>query len=107
MTEDATLGGYLRKHERAPAFSGSDGAPYTVSVLVDADVDGRFGAALLFVRWSDTGDRPVGHLESDYLTFGATEKDAKAGIHDLSLHEVKAELERLITRAAAGPPGAI
>ena len=100
MTEDALLGGYLRKHERAPAFEGSDGAAYSVAVLVDADVDGGFGAALLFVRWSDAGDRPVGHLESDYLAFGATERDAKAGVHALTLHEVKDHLERLIAGAA-------
>ena len=101
MTEDAILGGYLRKHERAPAFQGSDGAAYSVAVLVDANVDGGFAAALLFVQWSEGGDRPVGHLETDYLAFGATDKDAKAGVHALTLYEVKEHLERLIARAAA------
>lgn len=103
MTEDAILGGYLRKHERAPAFEGSDGAAYSVAVLVDGDVDGRFGAALLFVRWSEAGDRPVGHLETDYLAFGATEKEAKTAAHALTLHEVKDHLERLIAQVGAKP----
>src|SRR2546422_5273682 len=69
---DGTLGGYQRVHERAPAFSGSDGQSYSVGTYVDdaPDAQGRYGAALLFVRWSDAGDRPVGHLETDYLSRG-------------------------------------
>src|SRR5438445_11515442 len=58
---DLTLGGYQRVHERAPAFGGQDAWSYSVATLVDdaPDPDGRYGAALLFVRWAEAGDRPV------------------------------------------------
>ncbi len=101
MTEDATFGGYLRKHERAPAFGGSDGCVYSVGVYTDAEPDGagRVGAALVFVRWSPQGDQPVGHLESEYLAYGSSEKEARKRLHELSLQDVKQALERAITAA--------
>lgn len=100
MIDDATLGGYLRRHERAPAFGGSDGELYSVGIYVDESPDdrGRYGAALLFVRWSPHGDQPVGHVESDYLGFGGSEAEARKHLLALSLHDVKAELERAISR---------
>ena len=104
MTEDdGTLGGYLRIHQRPPAFGGTDGAAYTVSTLVDDDPDpaGRFGAALLFVRWSEAGDRAVGHLETDYLAFGRTPDDALAPLLALTLGAVKAHLDRCVARHGA------
>ena len=60
---ELTLGGYMAKHDRAAAFGGSDGQAYSVAIYVDHEPDlrGLFGAALLFVRWSAGGDRPVGH----------------------------------------------
>ncbi len=60
MTEDGTLGGYEQTHARPPAFAGADGRPYTVAAFVDdaPDSDGRYGAALIFVRWSDGGNGP-------------------------------------------------
>ncbi len=96
--KDSTLGGYQRTHERAPAFGGPDGQSYSVAPFVDdvPDADGRYGAALLFVRWSQTGDRPVGHLETEYLAYGDTPDHALAPILALSLHEVKAQLDRCI-----------
>lgn len=92
-------------HQRPPAFGGSNGAAYSVSTLVDDDPDpaGRFGAALLFVRWSSDGERPVGHLETDYLAFGATPEAAQAPLLALTLPEVKAHLDRCI--AGSGDPG--
>lgn len=105
MTEDATLGGYFRVHTRPPAFEGADGKAYSAAVYVDGEPDahGRHGAALLFVRWSDDGDRPVGHLETEYLVFGATRAEAEARLGDLTLHEVKRHLDRVI---AAQKPAA-
>jgi hypothetical protein len=108
VTTDQTLGGYQHTHERAPAFGGSDGRAYSVGTFVDEtpDADGRYGAALVFVCWSDAGDRPVGHLETEYLAWGPTPAEALAGLLALSLHEVKDHLERCIERrdgAAAGP----
>lgn len=98
MTEDATLGGYLARHDRPPAFEGSDGAPYSAAVYVDDEPDeqGQYGGAVLFVRWSPAGDRPVGHLETPYLAHAATREDVEALVRALSLHEVKDQLERAI-----------
>ena len=98
MTDDSTMGGYLKLHDRAPAFEGSDGFAYSAAVYVDeaADQHGRYGGAVLFVRWSQEGDRPVGHLESPYLVLGSTVEDATAGVNALTLHQVKEQLERAI-----------
>ena len=106
MTDDSTLGGYLVMHDRAPAFEGSDGYAYTAAVYVDdePDAEGRFGGAVLFVRWSPDGDRPIGHLESPYVTFGATANSAADAIRRLTLHELKAELERAIDAAGERDP---
>ena len=71
---------------------------YTVSTFVDDDPDptGRFGAALLFIRWSEAGDRPVGHVETDYLAFATTPDAALAPLLALTLEDVKAHLDRLL-----------
>lgn len=98
------MGGYQRVHERAPAFGGSDGRAYSVATMVDdvPDADGRYGAALLFVRWSDAGDRPVGHLETDYLAWGRTPAEALAPLLELPLAAVKGHLDRCIADREAG-----
>lgn len=92
-------------HQRPPAFGGSDGAAYSVSTLVDDDPDpaGRFGAALLFIRWSEGGDHAVGHLETDYLAFASTPDAARDPLLGLTLQEVKEHLDRCIARR--GAPG--
>ena len=99
-----TLGGYMRKHERAAAFGGSDGQAYSVAIYVDeeADVRGLYSAALLFVRWSPGGDHPVGHLESEVLAWGNTPAEAESRLEGLSLYDVKAALDEAIAHA----PGA-
>lgn len=93
----------MAKHDRAAAFSGSDGEPYSVAMWVDDEPDerGRFGGALLFVRWSRGGDSPIGHLESEYLVHGATPDEARERLGALSLYDVKAVLDELV---AAGRP---
>lgn len=100
MSDDGTLGGYVRVHQRPPAFGGTDGAAYTVSTLVDDDPDpsGRYGAALLFVRWSDAGEKAVGHLETDYLAFGTSPNEALAPVLALTLVDVKAHLDACVAR---------
>jgi len=102
VSDDDTLGGYRRVHQRAPAFGGPDGLAYTVATFVDDTPDalGRFGAALLFLRWSTGADHPAGHLETDYLAFGPTPEEAEASLLTLTLAEVKAHLDRCV--AAAG-----
>lgn len=94
----------MRKHERAAAFSGSDGQAYSVAIYVEDEPDlrGLYAAALLFVRWSGSGDRPVGHLESETLAWGRTPEEAASGLESLSLYDVKDALEEAIARS----PGA-
>jgi hypothetical protein len=96
-----TLGGYMKKHDRAAAFGGSDGQSYSVAIYVEEepDVRGLYGAALLFVRWSPSGDRPVGHLESETLAWGKTPKEAESRLENLSLYDVKATLDEAIAGA--------
>jgi hypothetical protein len=89
-------------HERAPAFGGKDGRAYSVATFVDdaPDARGLYGAALLFVRWSEAGDRPVGHLETDYLGWGSTPAEALSPVLELTLQHIKLHLDRCIDLAA-------
>ncbi len=91
----------MEKHERAAAFGGRDGHAYSVAIYVDDQPDdrGRFGAALLFVRWSPGGDRPVGHLETGTLVWGKTPEEAGERLKALSLYDVKAALDEAIAAA--------
>jgi len=105
MTDDTTLGGYFDRHTRPPAFEGSDGCAYSVALYVDDDAgpDGRFGAALIFVRWTGAGDHPEGHLETDYLAYGDTRDEAEAALRPMSLWDVKAQLAAAIEGHRATP----
>lgn len=105
MMDDATLGGYFDRHTRPPAFEGSDGHAYSVALYVDDDAgpDGRFGGALLFVRWTAAGDHPEGHLETEYLAYGDTPGEAEAALRALSLWDVKAQLDAVIERHRVSP----
>ena len=98
---EVTLGGYMAKHERAAAFGGSDGQAYSVGIYVEEEPDerGRYGAALLFVRWSPGGDRPIGHVETPALAWGRTREEAEERLKTLSLFAVKAALAEAIAAA--------
>jgi hypothetical protein len=101
LTDDTTLGGYQAVHRRPPAFGGTDGGAYSASTFVDdvPDAAGRYGAALLFVRWGETGaGRPVGHLETDYLAYGRSPEEALGPLLALTLQEVKQHLDRCVER---------
>lgn len=98
---DMTLGGYIAKHTRPPAFGGVDDQPYTVDV--DVEPTGEQGARahaafLVFIRWAETGAGIMGHVETDDVTFGATAEEAKLRALELTLYEVKAELDAAIER---------
>ena len=97
IAEEDTLAGYHAVHGRAPAFEGSDGRPYSVGVFSDDDPDpeGRYGASLLFIRWSPD-NAPDGHLESDYLARAVDPAAAEAAVGQLKLLEVKTILDHLI-----------
>ena len=96
-----TLGGYMQKHERAAAFGGSDGHAYSVAIYVEEEPDprGLYGAALLFVRWSPAGDRPLGHVETESWPGDARRRKRSLGLAGLSLYDVKAALDEAIVQA--------
>jgi hypothetical protein len=95
--DDTTLGGYHQVHGRPPAFGAADGGAYSVATFTDdAEEKGRYGAALLFVRWGE--GQPVGHLETDYLAFGPTPDEALAPVLALTLEQVKAHLDRCVAQ---------
>jgi len=104
--DDTTLGGYQQVHGRPPAFGAADGQAYSVATFANDAVDveegqgGRYGAALLFVRW-EGGDRPAGHLETDYLAFGDTPDEALAPLLAMTLEQVKTHLDACVARAKA------
>jgi len=102
IASEMTLAGYQEAHARPPAFEGSDGRAYTVGVFSDDDpgADGRYGASLLFIRWS-VSQEPDGHLESDYLARAVHAADAEARLGAMTLADVKAALDGLIARRDA------
>ena len=98
MTEDdGTLRGYEAVHGRPPAFEGSDGRSYSAGIFSEDEPgpDGRFGAALIFVRWSPANE-PEGHLETAFLARDADAARAEAEVGRLALGDVKHHLDRLI-----------
>lgn len=99
--QEVTLGGYMAKHDRAAAFTGSDEQPYSVGLFVEDEPDpsGRYSASLLFVRWSQSGERPLGHVETGVLAWGRTPEEAETRLLALSLYDVKAALDEAITKA--------
>ena len=99
--QEVTLGGYMAKHDRAAAFAGNDGQPYSVGLFVadEPDTSGRYAASLLFVRWSQSGERPLGHVETGVLAWGRTPEDAESRLLALSLYDVKAALDEAIAQA--------
>lgn len=101
--DDATLGGYFEMHDRPPAFEGSDGHPYTVSLEVERSGDLRrpYGGYLVFPRWAETGVGIVGHVETPTLNEGPSQEDVLAALGELTLFEVQDLLERAI--ASSGP----
>ncbi len=100
---EATLGAYIARHDRVPAFDGIDGQPYTVDVDTEPTGDPArpVAAFLVFIRWAETGAGIMDHVESGDVAFGQTEQQARLAANDLSLYEVKAELDRAIERRRA------
>jgi hypothetical protein len=98
--KDMTLGGYVEEHNRVPAFEGADGQPYTVDVDVEHAVGETppWAAFLIFIRWAATGAGIMDHVESGDVARAATEDGARRAAMELSLYEVKAELDAAIAR---------
>ena len=102
-----TIGGYMAVHARPAAFEGKDGASYSVEIVADETGEGqrRFGAYLLFVKWREGDPVAAGHLETDYLAYGATEAGVLAEVGALKLSEVRSRLAQLITERAETESG--
>ena len=100
-----TIGGYQAVHARPAAFEGLDGYSYSVEIVADqtGDADLPWGAYLLFVRWHRTGEQtPAGHLETAYLSRGASDSEVLADVARLPLLAVKELLDACVIAAAAG-----
>jgi len=96
--DDTTLGGYFRVHDRPPAYEGSDGHPYTVSVESErtGNLAAPYAGYLVFPRWAQNGVGVVGHVETPTLVESSSTEDVTASLGDLTLHEVQDLLERAI-----------
>ena len=98
-----TIGGYMAVHARPAAFEGKDGVSYSVEILADETGESArpFGAYLLFVKWRQGDPVAAGHLETDYLAYGATEAAALTELGAMKLSEVRSLLDQLIAERAA------
>lgn len=99
--DDTTLGGYFRVHDRPPAYEGSDGHPYTVSVETEktADLKAPYSGYLVFPRWAQSGVGIVGHVETATIVEARTVAEATERLGELSLFEVQDLLEEAIRRS--------
>ena len=97
---DATLGGYLDTHDRPPAFEGTDGHPYTVSLEVEQTPDLRapYVGYLVFPRWAATGLGVIGHVQTPVLCRERGRAAAEDRLRELSLDRVKSLLDDGIER---------
>ena len=95
---DFTLGGYLEVHDRPPAYEGTDGHPYTVSIEIEqtGNLRAPFSGYLVFPRWAQTGVGIVGHVETDTLIEARTSAEADEHLKELSLHRVQQLLEEAL-----------
>lgn len=99
---DATLGGYFSVHDRPPAYEGSDGHPYTVSLEIEKTGDLRrpFAGYLVFPRWAQTGVGIVGHVETPTLAECQTAEETKAALEALTLLGVQQLLEDALSSSS-------
>ena len=99
--DDTTLGGYFRVHDRPPAYEGSDGHPYTVSLETEktGDLKAPYAGYLVFPRWAQTGVGIVGHVETPTLFRAASGEEVTARLEELTLFDVQDLLEEAIHRS--------
>ena len=98
--KDMTFAGYVATHDRVPAFEGADGQPYTVDIDTEETGDPArpWAGFLVFVRWASTGAGIMGHVVSEDVVHGTSEHEARERALDLTLYELKSELDRAIER---------
>ena len=97
---DLTFRGYVETHDRVPAFQGADGQAYTVDIDAEETPEGDWVAFLVFVRWAETGAGIMGHVTSEDVARSESEDEAREAALELTLYELKAELDRAIERRA-------
>jgi hypothetical protein len=99
-----TIGGYRAVHDRPAAFEGSDGASYSVEIVTDETGDAArpFAGYLLFVRWGFGDPVASGHLETEYLSYGSSEGEARRVLGEMSLSDARAKLDALIRGDKSG-----
>jgi hypothetical protein len=104
---DATLGGYLDTHDRPPAFEGTDGHPYTVSVEVEQTPDLRapYVGYLVFPRWASTGLGIVGHVQTPMLCRERGRAAAEGYLRELPLDRLKTLLDEGIAQGSGAVSG--
>lgn len=102
-TEDATLRGYFDTHDRPPAFEGTDGHPYTVSIEVEKtpDLAAPFKGFLVFPRWAKTGVGIVGHVETPILCEGRSKEAVLEEVGAYPLLRVKRLLDEAVAASAS------
>jgi hypothetical protein len=98
--DERTIGGYAAVHGRPAALEGRDGFAYSVEVMGDAAPSGpaaAFGAFFMFLRWRRIGEEGVeGHLESEFLEFGATRDAAMDKLRAWPIERVQELLNAMI-----------
>ena len=97
-TDDSTLGGYISLHSRPPAFEGTDGHPYTVSIEIEQTGNLRtpYSGYLVFPRWAKSGVGIVGHVETPTLAEARTSSQTRTILQLLTLQDVKYQLDKAI-----------
>ena len=95
---DTTLGGYFSVHDRPPAWEGSDGHPYTVSLETEktGNLTAPWEGYLVFPRWAQNGVGVVGHVETATIVRARTEQEVLETLRGLDLHDTKLLLETAI-----------
>lgn len=99
--DESTVGGYAAVHGRAAGLEGKDGLSYSLDVLTDETGDAArpYGAYLLFLQWRRMGEQGVeGHLESEFLAYGATVEEAVTSVRATPLTECQRILDALIAQ---------
>ena len=97
--DDSTIGGYAAVHARPAALEGRDGYSYSIEILSDRTTDPvePYGAYLMFVQWSRLGAQKVeGHVESDFLAWGASAEEAEGLLGAMRLAAAQTELDGLL-----------
>ncbi len=105
--DESTIGGYAAVHDRPAAFEGSDGFSYSVELMAEEmpAASEPWAAFILFVKWARLGAQtPEGHLESEYLATGATEREAIERLGRTPLGDVKQLLDTLIEQRRGRAP---